>query len=74
MEKLRNIVADVLCIDIDRVDENLTRDNCEEWDSFNHLLIVSEIESRLNVKLTMEEMESASSYRALEQIVMRKAE
>ncbi|MEY7998800.1 acyl carrier protein [Clostridium sp. Mt-5] len=74
MEKLRTIVADVLCVDIDRVDENLTRDNCEEWDSFNHLLIVSEIESKLNVKLTMKEMESADSYKVLEQIVMRKAE
>lgn len=74
MEELRTIVAEVLCIDINKVNENLTRDNCEEWDSFNHLLIVSEIESKLNVKLTMKEMESADSYKVLEQIVMRKAE
>jgi acyl carrier protein len=74
VEELRTIVAEVLCIDINKVNENLTRDNCEEWDSFNHLLIVSEIESKLNVKLTMKEMESADSYKVLEQIVMRKAE
>ena len=47
MDSLKQIVSRVL--NIDSINENVSRNNTEEWDSFNHLLLISEIEKELGV-------------------------
>lgn len=66
MEKLKDIVARVLNISISKVNDKLSKDSTEEWDSFNHLLLISEIEKKLGVKFTAAEIEKIKTFKDLE--------
>lgn len=72
MDELRRLVASILYIDITQVSCDLSREGCEEWDSFNHLLIISEIESKFKIKFTMDEVEDIKIYEDLEKLVEKK--
>ena len=73
VEQLKKITARVLDIRPEKVSDTLSRERLEEWDSFNHLLLVSEIEKELNVSLTMQEVERIKTFRDLRVAVMEKA-
>jgi len=72
MDQLKEIVARVLDIKIDMIDDNLKRDDTEKWDSFNHLLLISEIEKNLGVKFSISDVEKIKSFKELRQIVSGK--
>jgi acyl carrier protein len=48
---------------------NTTRDNCESWDSINHLNLIVELEDVLNVSFTKEEIENMCSVNELIKIL-----
>lgn len=67
MEELKKIVSKVLNIDANRINDRLSRDNTEEWDSFNHLMLISEIEKKIKVKFTMPEVARIRTFRELQE-------
>ena len=71
MEKLENILSRVLGIDEDKVNEGLERGS-GEWDSFNHLLLISEIEKEMDVKFTTQEIEKIKTFKDLREAVLSK--
>lgn len=73
MEKdLQSIVAETLSIDKSIVDENLARDTRHEWDSFVHLVLISEIEKSLGVSFTVDEVTSIQNYKQVKELVTAK--
>lgn len=56
MNKLNQILAKVLGINQDQITDETSPDNVETWDSFNGLMLVSELESEFNVRFTMDEV------------------
>jgi acyl carrier protein len=72
MEKLAAIVARVLDIEPGKVTDELSRENAESWDSFNHLLLISEIEKDLGIQFSMEEVEAIHTSRQLKETVRNK--
>jgi len=56
MKKLKQILSKVLQINENQITDETSPDNVETWDSFNSLMLVSEIENEFNVKFTMAEM------------------
>jgi acyl carrier protein len=74
MEKLKNLVSKVLQINIDQVDEHLSRDTADQWDSFNHLLLISEIEKEFGITFNIMEIEQIKLYTDLEDMVLRKGQ
>jgi len=56
MKRLKQILAKILEIDEDKINDETSPDNVDNWDSFNGLMIVSELESRFNVKFTMDQV------------------
>ena len=56
MKQLEIILANVLEIDIDQITDETSPDHIENWDSFNHLMLISEIETKFDVKFTMDEV------------------
>ena len=71
MEQLKKIAAKVLNVDESKMDE-LTMDNTEQWDSFNHLLLISEIEKQLGIKFSIQEVEEIKSFKNLREIASSK--
>lgn len=72
MENLKEIVARVFNIEIDKVNDELSADNIENWDSFNHILLIIEIEKVKGIKFSLSEVEKARTFRSLREIVLRK--
>ncbi|MBI2523097.1 acyl carrier protein [Candidatus Woesearchaeota archaeon] len=72
MQNLKKIVAKVLDIDEIKVNDSLTMSNAEQWDSFNHLLLISEIEKELGITFFIQEVEKIKSFKDLREIVLSK--
>lgn len=53
---VREAIVDVLDIDPGSLTPALARGVIPQWDSLGHLRLVSEIESRLNVQFTMQQI------------------
>ncbi len=69
MDSLEKILSKVLNVDINKINDDFSRDTCEEWDSFNHLLIISEIEHELGVRIDFQNIEKIRSYQDLKTAV-----
>ncbi len=49
-------VGKILNIDPDKINDDTSPENTGQWDSFNGLLLVSELEKNFNVKFDIEEV------------------
>jgi acyl carrier protein len=54
--RLFKLLSTVLDIDINKITKDTSPENTESWDSYNALLILSELESEFNVQFTMDEV------------------
>jgi acyl carrier protein len=61
MKRLKAILSRVLEIDENTITDETSPDNVENWDSFNGLMLVSELEKDFNVKFTMDEVTSVKN-------------
>jgi len=67
MKRLKNILSRVLQIEKDKINDQTSPDNVETWDSFNALLLVSELENCFKVKFTMDEVISVKSVKDIKE-------
>lgn len=58
MKRLNSILSKVLGIDESLITDKTSPQNVDSWDSFNGLLLVSELEKEFNIKFTMDEVMS----------------
>jgi len=72
METIKEIIARILSIEEAEIKDQTARDKTESWDSFNHLLLVSEIEKEFNIKFTIKEVEETKTFKELESLVNSK--
>ncbi len=55
MKNLNKIIAKVLDVHEDDITDEMSPDNVETWDSFNSLMLISELENEFNIVFSMEE-------------------
>ena len=72
--KLKQLVSDILEVDIDDINENSSPDNIEKWDSLSHIKLVMAIEVEFNVKLTPDDMMDMLSVKLIKMILAEKLE
>ncbi|MFT3968483.1 MAG: acyl carrier protein [Sphingobium sp.] len=58
-EQLRELIVEVIEVDPEMIGFDIDRDGVPGWDSLAHLRIVTELESRFNVRLTMSQIVEA---------------
>lgn len=71
LDTIRQIVADVLELPIERVTAETVSESVENWDSVHHLSIMMSLEERFGIELEPEEVESMLSVARMEQVVLR---
>ena len=54
-KKLYDIVSKVFNVDLDRINDDSSPENLEEWDSFNFHVLLDEIENEFDVKFDLNE-------------------
>jgi acyl carrier protein len=71
IENLRKILSRVLNLDGNSINDELTRDDIENWDSFNHLVLIAEIERELGICFSISEVEKIRSFKTLREIAAK---
>ncbi|OQA16770.1 MAG: Acyl carrier protein [bacterium ADurb.Bin363] len=56
MEKLIEIVAEILNVDKANISPETSRDDIPAWDSFNHIRLIAEAEDQLDAKIPFEKI------------------
>ena len=59
--KLYEILSQVFDIDISSINDQSSPETIENWDSFNGLVLVDELENHFNVKFTISEITDVKS-------------
>jgi len=54
--KLNQLIAEVLDLKIEEINDDVSPENTDSWDSFNALVMVTELEETFNVSFTMDEV------------------
>ena len=66
--ELKLIFSKVMGVPIETVDDDFSRQN-QEWDSFNHLVLIAEIEKKANLQLSMEEVNKINTFKDLHDLI-----
>ena len=56
MEKLIELVSEILNLDKESISLETSREKTLAWDSLNHIRLVAEVEEQLNVKIPFEKV------------------
>lgn len=73
-QKLRKIMADLFNIKQDQVDDDLSMENTEAWDSLKHIELIFSIEEEFEIpELTMDEIVEMTSVAGIKRILGSKA-
>ena len=67
-EIFRDIFDDESLIILDTTNS----DNLEEWDSLNHILLISSIQEEFKIKISLEEMQLKTNVEFLVNMIFRK--
>ena len=54
-EKLYQIVSEVFNVELNKINDNTSPENLEEWDSFNFYVLLDELENEFNIKFDLDE-------------------
>lgn len=54
-EKIIAIIEETLMLPKGSITENTTIDDVEEWDSLAHVMIIGELEEKLNIEIPLDE-------------------
>lgn len=56
MKSVEEVLVKVLNVDASKINDETTPNDVENWDSFNALILVSELEKNFKVKFTLDEV------------------
>jgi len=71
MKKLNDILARVLEMSVESITDETSPANVPSWDSFNGLMLVSELEREFNVHFTMEEVVAVKNVKDIKEALQR---
>ncbi|MFL0581112.1 acyl carrier protein [Solibacillus silvestris] len=70
-QKLREIFADSLGIEIEQVTNELTYNTIPEWDSIAHMALVSEIDDQFDTMLDTDDVLNMSTFAKAKEILLK---
>lgn len=69
---LRGIVADILDLRPDDIDDDFGPAVTDQWDSLSHLRIVTAVEEEFGIQFSMDEIQSIDRFGTLRKLVATK--
>ena len=71
--KMKALINEVMSIDIDKMDNNLELSKIDQWDSFNHLSLISRIEKDMGIKFQAKDFDKITTVNTFVELVRGKA-
>jgi len=72
VKRLKEIMASVFGIEPSDIHEESSMENTENWDSFNHLVLINEIEEEMSIRFTMKEVQKIRDFKELSKSIGEK--
>jgi acyl carrier protein len=72
MQELRYVVAHVLQMPVEEISDDLKRGD-GNWDSFNHLMLIAEVEREMGISFDVDEPGGIETFRDLLDLVTAKS-
>ena len=72
MSKLEKIFCEVFNIEKKMINETLSIEKLESWDSLTHMDLVTSIEKELNIEFTMDEIVKMQDIKTIKSIISKK--
>ena len=60
--QVREVMAGVLDVETETLDDGFRRDDASAWDSMNHLRLISALEEAFGIRFTMKEVGEMESF------------
>ena len=60
--QVREVMAGVLDVEPEAIDDGFRRDDASAWDSMNHLRLISALEEAFGIRFTMKEVGEMESF------------
>lgn len=74
INSVEKIISEVFEMDEKDLTDDHSPDSIEQWDSMNHLKLVTAIEDEYNIKFAMKEVQSMLSVIAIKKIIHKHTE
>ena len=71
MKKLNLILSKILEVPAEEINDLSSPENVPSWDSFNGLMLVSELETAFNVKFSMQEVIAVKCVKDIKEALKR---
>lgn len=68
-ERLKTLIAEILDLPVDDISADMNRQLTPEWDSLNHLRLITACESEFDIVLTMDEIAAIHTPQHLQMII-----
>ncbi len=62
---LKNIMSNLFDIPVDDINDNISTENCEQWDSLQHLNLIIAIEEEFGVSLTDDDVLKIKDFKSI---------
>ncbi len=72
INRIKEVFSRVLAIDAKEINEETSQENSSEWDSMNHLLIITEIEKEFDMNITIEKSIELNTFSKFVDLVAEK--
>jgi acyl carrier protein len=73
-DRLKNVIASVLGIGLNTIDENLLFKNLWDWDSLKHINLVTALEEEFGVEFSDEEISEMVTYKFVRDVCRKKVD
>ncbi len=64
-EKIRIIMSTILDIPLEKIDQEISMESCDEWDSLQHMNLLFAIEEEFRLELDDDEVLHMKDYRSI---------
>ena len=69
-ERLKQIISDILDVQIKEIDDDFGPEDTPNWDSMNNLYLITAIEEEFQIKLSMEDIKSMVSFNEIKKHIL----
>lgn len=71
--KIRPIFSDLFKVSLDEINYESNRDNIDNWDSLNHLILIMKLEEAVSIKFDIENINKLNSISSIIDEIIKKS-
>lgn len=72
MNNLEQILCEVFRLKETELNDSLTKEDIEQWDSLTHMDLITSLEEGLNIQFTMDDIMEMQDIKTIKEIVSKK--